>query len=116
MLRSTKRWQGDAALYAKTHLISVSFDPTYDTPAVLKSYGGAYTGKYVDERFEHWDFAAPLVKELAEMTEFFDVGDNAGREQVAHALAFDGVDWERWQSGGMVSERTTGSQVRWWLP
>ena len=79
---------GDPALYAKTHLISVSFDPTYDTPSVLKSYGGAYTGKYVNERFEHWDFAAPPVKELAEMTEFFDVGIMPGENKsLTHSLS-----------------------------
>ena len=31
-------------LYQKTHLFSISFDPTYDTPKVLRSYGAAYTG------------------------------------------------------------------------
>ncbi len=109
-----KALAGDAALYAKTHLISVSFDPTYDTPAVLKSYGGAYTGKYVDERFEHWDFAAPPVKELAEMTEFFDVGVMPGENKsLTHSLSTvligkDGkvVAWyptNDWQPSEMVA-------------
>jgi protein SCO1/2 len=62
------------ALYAQTHLVSVSFDPTYDTPRVLKSYGGAYTGQYTHERFQHWDFTAPPIKELPAITQFFDVG------------------------------------------
>ena len=30
-------------LFEKTHLLSVSFHPEYDTPAVLRSYGAAYT-------------------------------------------------------------------------
>jgi protein SCO1/2 len=83
-----KALAGDPALYAKTHLISVSFDPTYDTPAVLKSYGGAYTGEYTKEKFLHWDFAAPPVKELAAMTQFFDVGVIPGESKsLTHSLS-----------------------------
>ncbi len=64
----------DPALYAKTHLLSVSFDPGYDTPAVLRSYGGAYTGRYTRENFSHWSFAAPSAKELPAMQHWFGVG------------------------------------------
>ncbi len=78
----------DKALYAKTHLISVSFDPTYDTPKVLKSYGEAYTGKYVNETFQHWDFAAPPVAELPRMEQFFDVGVTPGENgTLQHSLS-----------------------------
>jgi protein SCO1/2 len=78
----------DKALYAKTHLISVSFDPAYDTPKVLKSYGEAYTGKYVNETFQHWDFAAPPVAELPRMEQFFDVGVTPGEAgQLQHSLS-----------------------------
>src|SRR6266571_8628703 len=41
--------QKEPAVYAKTHLLSVSFDSKYDTPAVLLIYDGAYTEKYTDE-------------------------------------------------------------------
>ncbi len=61
-------------LLDKTHLLSVSFDPEYDTPAVLRSYGGAYTEKYTNEKFDHWDFAAPAKAELPDMEKFFDIG------------------------------------------
>ena len=81
--------QADPKLYAATHLLSVSFDPTYDTPAVLKSYGGAYTGRYTKEDFNHWDFAAPPVKELPDMTQFFDVGLAPGDDPkvLTHSLS-----------------------------
>ena len=69
-----KSLQSDPALYKNTHLISVSFDPTYDTPKVLRSYGSAYTGNFVHEKFQHWDFAAPSVAELPSMEQYFDVG------------------------------------------
>jgi protein SCO1/2 len=66
----------DPGLYAKTHLLSISFDPKYDTPAVLRSYGGAYTGRYTKETFQHWDFAAPSPAKLASLLQWFDVAVN----------------------------------------
>ena len=36
----------DPELYEKTHLLSISIDPGYDTPEVLKSYGAAHTERY----------------------------------------------------------------------
>jgi protein SCO1/2 len=96
-----KALAADPALYKQTHLISVSFDPTYDTPKVLRSYGGAYTGNYTNERFLHWDFAAPTEKELPAMTQFFNVGVTPGdSKSLTHSLSTvligkDGkiVDW-----------------------
>ena len=73
-----KDLSGDKKLYAQTHLLSVSFDPTYDTPKVLKSYGEAYTGRYTQETFAHWDFAAPEAAEMQKMEEFFDLGVTPG--------------------------------------
>jgi protein SCO1/2 len=73
-----KALAADKALYMKTHLVSVSFDPEYDTPKVLKSYGAAYTGRFAAETFAHWEFAAPSVKELPQMEQWFDVGVTPG--------------------------------------
>src|SRR5215469_1891965 len=78
----------DPKLYKDTHLLSVSFDPKYDTPKVLKSYGGAYSGKYSKETFGHWEFAAPSEKELPKMEQFFDVGVTPGEKgTLQHSLA-----------------------------
>jgi protein SCO1/2 len=67
----------DARIYKQTHLLSVSFDPQFDTPAILKSYGQSYNGG--DARtFAHWDFAAPPQNELSAMEQFFDVGVTPG--------------------------------------
>jgi protein SCO1 len=78
----------DPKLFAKTHLLSVSFDPQYDTPAVLRSYGGAYTGQYSKESFAHWDFAAPMEKELPKVLEFFDVGATPEKDRtITHSLS-----------------------------
>ena len=83
-----KALQKDPNLFAKTHLLSVSFDPKYDTPQVLRSYGGAYTGNYTKETFAHWDFAAPTQKELPKVLQFFDVGATPEKDgTITHSLS-----------------------------
>lgn len=83
-----KALAADPEVYAKTHLLSISFDPKYDTPKVLRSYGGAYTGRYTKETFEHWDFAAPSEKELPAITQYFDVGVTPGdAKTLTHSLS-----------------------------
>jgi protein SCO1/2 len=83
-----KALAADPALYARTHLLSVSFDPEYDTPAVLKSYGGAYTGNYTQEKFEHWDFAAPSKAEQLDVDKFFNVGVTPEKDKtITHSLS-----------------------------
>jgi protein SCO1 len=83
-----KALAADPALYKQTHLISVGFDPAYDTPKVLRSYGGAYTGNYTNEKFFHWDFAAPTEKDLAAVTQYFNVGVTPGdNKSLTHSLS-----------------------------
>ena len=77
----------DKKLYASTHLLSISFDPKYDTPAILKSYGGIYNGG-TKAKFAHWDFAAPPESDLTAMEEFFDVGVTPGDDgTLTHSLS-----------------------------
>jgi protein SCO1/2 len=77
----------DPNVYAQTHLLSISFDPAYDTPTVLRSYGGAYTGNYTREKFTHWDFAAPSPGDLPKMEQFFDLGLTGEGASLMHSLA-----------------------------
>ena len=104
----------DRSLYAKTHLLSVSFDPKYDTPAVLRSYGGAYTGKYTQETFAHWDLAAPTQTELPQVLQFFDVGATPEKDQtITHSLstvviAPDGKLYKWYPGNEWTVEQVTG--------
>ena len=83
----------DPKLYGKTHLLSISFDPTYDTPQVLRSYGGSYTGRFSKENFAHWDFAAPSSKELPAVARFFGVGITPGESgSLYHSLSTALID------------------------
>jgi len=76
------------ALYARTHLLSVSFDPEHDTPARLRAYGATYIGSDAKAAFAHWDFAVPEKPVLAEMAKFFDLGmtENAD-SMITHTLS-----------------------------
>lgn len=83
-----KALHADPSLYARTHLLSISFDPAYDSPAVLRSYGSAYTGNYTEETFSHWDFAAPSPTDLKKTLEYFDVGATPEKDRtITHSLS-----------------------------
>jgi protein SCO1/2 len=76
------------ALYAKTHLLCVSFDPEHDTPARLRAYGAEYIGSDAKNAFAHWDFAVPSKQELLEMAKYFDVGITHGEDDaITHTLS-----------------------------
>ena len=81
-----KALQKEPALYLRTHLLSVSFDSTYDTPAVLRSYGAAYTEKYTDEKFGHWEFASGSLEEVTAIARFFGLQYEAKSDQIVHSL------------------------------
>lgn len=84
-----KALAADPALYKQTHLLSISFDPTYDTPKVLRAYGSNYTGRHAQEDFGHWDFAVPAQKDLEPLTQYFAVGitDADTPATLAHSLS-----------------------------
>ncbi|HEV2215602.1 MAG TPA: SCO family protein [Terracidiphilus sp.] len=78
----------DPALYKKTHLLSVSFDPEHDTPARLKSYGEQYIGSDAAKAFEHWDFAVGEKPVVLKMASYFDVGLSYGpNDTITHTLS-----------------------------
>ncbi len=85
-----KELQKQPELYAKTHLLSISFDPEYDTPKVLRSYGAAFTGRYSDETFTHWEFASGSADEVKGIAQYFGMryylDSETGNQQVIHSL------------------------------
>lgn len=83
-----KQLSTDPALYAGTHLLSVSFDPEHDTPARLRAYGVQYIGSDAKTAFVHWDFGVPQKPILAEMARYFDLGMTAGPDDsITHTLS-----------------------------
>lgn len=90
----------DAA--AGTHLLSISFDPAFDSPKVLKSYGEIYAGK---TDFRHWEFAVPSQSNLQPMEEFFDLGVTSDdNKSLTHSLSTVVVD-----KSGRVAEWYPGN-------
>ena len=77
-------------VYQKTHLLSITFDPDYDTPKVMRSYGAGHTERYSDESFQHWEFATGSKDEVKGISQFFGLryyhDTSSGEEQVIHSL------------------------------
>lgn len=71
--------------YAKTHLLTISFDPKYDTPAVLRKYGLRYLNG--DEGgFSQWDFASASPKDLRKIAEAFGLQYQEKDGQIIHTM------------------------------
>lgn len=85
-----KELQTQPEVYAKTHLLTISFDPDYDSPKVMRSYGASITERYSGETFQHWEFATGSVDEVKGLSQFFGLRyfhDTAsGQDQVIHSL------------------------------
>ena len=73
-------------VYEKTHLLSISIDPDYDTPKVLRSYGAAHTERYSDETFSHWEFASGTKDQVKGIAQFFGLRYFAENDQIIHGL------------------------------
>lgn len=73
-------------VYAKTHLLSITIDPEYDTPKVLRSYGAAHTERYQDETFQHWDFATGTKDQIKGVAQFFGLRYFQSSDQILHGL------------------------------
>lgn len=82
--RIDRQLQENAGVYARTHLLSISIDPKFDTPEVLRSYGAAHTERYESETFSHWEFASG--DQVKEMAEFFGLTYFAEKDQIVHGL------------------------------
>ncbi len=94
-------------LYAKTHLLSISFDSQYDTPKVLRNYARAFVMDRGQQTFEHWEFATIPAAEKNDVTKFFDVFVTQEQGQITHSMntaiispdghiykTYNGNDWK----------------------
>ena len=73
-------------LYEQTHLLSITIDPAYDTPKVMRSYGAAHTGKYSEEKFTHWEFATGRPEEVQRAAQYFGLTYYPEADQIVHGL------------------------------
>lgn len=90
-----KDFSKNPSLKNSWHLITVSFDPTYDTPAVLRKYGAVYT-----KDVSTWDFATDSMKSVMEIGDGLELDaqpDEGGL--IAHNLRTAIID----QQGNLVA-------------
>lgn len=101
----------------KMRLLSISFDPKYDTPAILKKYGAGYYNKDVTPDFNVWELGVGTEAETNKIAEFFGLvykADDTNKEQIIHSLrtAIVGPDGKvvkvfrggEWTSGQALDE------------
>jgi len=106
--------KNDPKLARSVRLLTVSFDPRHDTPAVLRQYGESFRGSTGGEPFDRWEFAAPPIGELPQIANFFGLtySDNGGK--IVHSMsttviAPDGkvykwYDGNEWQPAELVAD------------
>ncbi|HSE97432.1 MAG TPA: SCO family protein, partial [Blastocatellia bacterium] len=68
--------------YGEPRLLSITVDPDFDTPSVLKSYGAAYTGS----SFDKWEFATGTRDEIKKVAEYFGMQYWPEGDQIIHSL------------------------------
>ncbi|HEX5424495.1 MAG TPA: SCO family protein [Candidatus Acidoferrales bacterium] len=95
-------------LASKLRLLSLSFDPEHDTPAVLRAYAASFDGVTGTKRpFGDWDFASVPKKELPDVAHFFGLYLSDTNGQIVHSLSttlispegkvvawYHGTDWK----------------------
>ena len=85
---------------SKTQLLSVSFDPKYDTAPVLRKYGLAYLDNN-PAGFSHWEFASTDPSDLRNLAEafgleYFEEGNQISHTMVIVLIAPDGKVAKYW--------------------
>ncbi|HEX9202606.1 MAG TPA: SCO family protein, partial [Vicinamibacteria bacterium] len=82
---ASKALAAEPALQARTHLLSISFDPEHDTPEVLKRYGRAFAGEG-PRPFAHWEFASGSDAEIRRLGGFLGLDYDPDQGMWVHNL------------------------------
>jgi len=75
----------DPNAYAASHLISISLDPNYDKPPILRQYGLAYLDDKASA-FSHWEFADTTPADLKKLAEAFGLAYTEEDNQITHSM------------------------------
>jgi protein SCO1/2 len=67
----------------KPHLLTISFDTDYDTPAVLRDYARRYMNPV---SFENWEFATGTIEEIRKITTYFGLVYRKESDQIVHSM------------------------------
>lgn len=80
--------QNKPALRDKTRLLSVTVDPDYDKPNVLRDYGARFAS-LDNDGFKRWEFATGSPEQIKSVAKFFGLNywkDDKDKNQVIHGL------------------------------
>ena len=77
----------EPALYGKTQLLSVSFDPAHDTPEILNEYRERFLKGVRGVAPAHWRFATGTPDDIREFATFFGLTYLKSGDQFVHSLA-----------------------------
>ncbi|MBI3649752.1 MAG: SCO family protein [Acidobacteria bacterium] len=75
--------KNEAVLYDKTHLLSITVDPDYDKPAVLRDYALRHNQQ---QDFTHWEMATGSKDEVKKVAEYFGLIYQTAADQIVHNL------------------------------
>jgi protein SCO1/2 len=97
----------NTADYNRTHLVSISLDPNYDTPSVLHKYGLSYLQDDASG-FAHWDFVSTSPADLQKLAAAFGLEYYEENNQISHSmstilLAPDGSVRQTWPGNKWTS-------------
>ena len=105
--RVEKILASDQALYSRTHMLTISFDPSRDTPAVLRTFGLARVDAKALKPFGHWEFVTGSPEEIRSLADFFGLTYVNEPNQIVHSLRtavispdgklyrlYDGNEWK----------------------
>jgi protein SCO1 len=82
----------DARLREKTHLLTVSFDPAHDTPAILRAYGMPF--QKTKPPFTQWELATGSLEAIRTLGEALDLDYVEEEHTFTHNLRTAVVDPE----------------------
>jgi len=90
LCKSISSWGGMAAhdkkAHDESHLISVSLDPAFDKPPVLRQYGLAYLDDNASA-FSHWEFEDTTPGGGKKLAEAFGLEYSEENNQITHTVA-----------------------------
>jgi protein SCO1/2 len=107
-----KELKDHAATYPETRLLSITVDPAYDSPKVLKEYGAS-----LGADFGRWEFATGSKDEIKKVASYFGMTYWGDGDQIVHSLRtavigpdgklvklFTGNEWKPGQVLGELRE------------
>jgi len=77
--------RADSELYRRTHLLTLSFDPEFDTPETLRAYAVQMV-QATDETFAHWEFATGNPESVRELASFLQLEYRTENDEIVHNL------------------------------